>query len=124
MVMMVTGTVDIASEQALAGLSESQRSQAMMTKEVILSTPMWSNVAFAIAVGFGLAGSIALLLQKKVALPIFVVSLLGVLIQNSYNYFLSDAVEKIGVGLSPLVIAVAIALIPFAVFCSKNGWLR
>lgn len=123
MVLMVTGTVDIASDEAMAGLTESQRSQKMATNEVILSTPMWSNVAFAIAVGFGLAGSIALLMRRKVALPIFVFSLFGVLVQNSYNYLLSDAIEKIGVGLSPLVIAVAIALVPFALFCSKKRWL-
>ena len=123
MVLMVTGTLDIASEEALAGLTEYQRSQKITTREVILSTPMWSNVAFAIAVGFALAGSIALLMRKKVALPIFIVSLFGVLIQNSYNYLLSDSVEKMGVGLSPVVIVVAIALVPFTLICSKKGWL-
>jgi len=123
MVLMVSGTLDIASEEALAGLTESQRSQQITTKEVILSTPMWSNVAFAIAVGFGLAGSIALLLRRKVALPFFVVSLLGVLVQNSYNFLLSDAVEKMGAGLSPLVIGVAVALTPFTLYCSNKKWL-
>lgn len=124
MVLMVTGTLDIASEEAMAGLTEAQRSQKMTTKDVILSTPMWSNVAFAIAVGFGVAGSIALLMRRKVALPIFVISLVGVLVQNAYNYLLSDAVEKIGVGLSPMVILMAVALIPFTLFCSSKRWLH
>lgn len=124
MVLMVTGTLDIASEEAMAGLTEVQRSQNMTTKEVILSTPMWSNVAFATAVGFGVAGSIALLMRRKVAVPIFVISLVGVLVQNSYNYLLSDAVEKMGVGLSPMVILVAVALVPFTLFCSNRRWLH
>ena len=124
MVLMVTGALDIASEEAMAGLTEAQLTQKMTAKDVILSTPMWSNVAFAIAVGFGVAGSIALLMRRKVALPIFVISLVGVLVQNAYNYLLSDAVEKIGVGLSPMVILMAVALIPFTLFCSSKRWLH
>ena len=121
MVLMVSGKLDIASEQALANMNEAQRTQTLVTKDVILSTPMWSNVAFAVAVGFGILASIALLMRKRIALPFFVISLVGVLVQNSYNYLLSDAVQKIGVGLSPAVIAVAILMIPFAWFCSKRG---
>ena len=123
MVLMVSGTLDIASEEAMAKMAEAQRTQTLTTKEVILSTPMWANVAFAVAVGFGVLGSIAMLMRKKLAVPFFIVSLIGVLAQNSYNYLLSDAVEKMGVGLSPLVILVAIVTVPFALFCSRRGWI-
>ena len=124
MVLMVTGTLDIASPEAMAGFSEAQREQTLTTKEVILSTPMWSNVAFAVAVGFGVAGSVSLLLRRAAALTCFIISLVGVLVQNSYNYLLSDAVERIGVGLSPLVILVAISVVPYVMFCIKRQWLH
>ena len=123
MVLMVSGTVDIANEQAMATMNEAQRTKTLVTKDVILSTPMWANVAFAIAVGFGVLGSIALLRRRTIAAPFFVVSLLGVLAQNSYNYLLSDAVEKMGVGMSPIVILVAIITVPFAFYGSRRGWL-
>lgn len=124
MVLIVSGNLDIANEQALAQMNEAQRSQTIVTKEVILSTPMWSNVAFAIAVGFGSIASITLLMRRSIALPLFVISLIGVLVQNSYNYLLSDAVQKMGVGLSPIVILVAILMIPVAWFCARRGLIR
>lgn len=123
MVMMVSGKLDIASEQAMANMNEAQQAQTLVTKQVILSTPTWANIAFAFAVGFGVLGSVALLMRKQIAVPFFIVSLIGVLAQNSYNYLLSDAVEKMGVGMSPVVILVAIACLPFALFCSSRGWI-
>ncbi len=124
MVLMVSGNLDIASDQNLANMDEAQRTQTLVTKEVILSTPMWANIAFAVAVGFGVLGSIALLMRKRAAVPFFIVSLMGVLTQNLYSYLLSDAVEEMGVGLSPVVILVAIVTVPFALFCTHRGWLR
>ena len=123
MVMIVSGQLDIASEQAMANMNEAQRAQTLVTKEVILSTPTWANIAFAVAVGFGVMGSVALLMRKRIAVHFFVVSLIGVLAQNAYTYLLSDAVEKMGVGMSPVVIAVAIACVPFALFCARRAWI-
>ena len=123
MVMIVSGNLDIASEQAMASLTEEQKAQTIETKETIINTPLWVNVAFAVAVGFGVLGSLALLMRKKLAIPLLIISLVGVLVQNSYTYLLSDTIEKMGVGLSPVVILVAILLIPFAMLCAKRGWL-
>lgn len=123
MVLMVSGNLDIASEAAMAKMDENQKAQTLATQDVILSTPMWANVAFAFAVGFGVLGSVALLMRSRVAIPLFIISLIGVLAQNSYNYLLSDAVETMGVGLSPMVILVAVALVPFALSCARRGWL-
>lgn len=122
MVLIVSGNFDIASEQALSQMDEAQRAQTLVTKEVILSTPMWSNVAFAVAVGFGVLGSLAFLMRKKIAVPFFILSMIGVLVQNSYNYLFSDAVEKMGVGLSPVVILVSIVTVPLAWSCTQRDW--
>lgn len=106
-------------EEALAeaGLNEAQI-------ELTLSTPTWVNVAFGVAVIFGVLGCIALVMKKKAAVPLLIISLLGVAAQNTYMYLLSDAVQVMGVGASPLVIVAAIALVPFAVFGANKGWLQ
>lgn len=100
-----------------AGLNDEQA-------ELTLSTPGWVNVAFAVAVIFGVLGSIALLMKRKIALPLFLISLVGVLAQNSYTYLLSEVIEVMGPGASPFVILGAIAIIPFTISCGKKGWLR
>ena len=92
--------------------------------ELIKSTPTWVNIAFGVAVIFGVLGCIALLLRKSAATPLLVLSLLGVIAQSTYVFLLSNSVELMGVGLSPIVIPVAIALVPFAIYCSKQTWWR
>ncbi len=88
-----------------------------------LSTPTWVNVAFGVAVIFGVLGCIALVIKRRIAIPLLIISLLGVLVQNTYMYFLSDTVEIMGVGASPFVIVGAIALVPFALYGVNKGWL-
>lgn len=107
------------SEQALkdAGLSDKQ-------VEVTLATPGWVNVAFGTAVIAGVLGCLCLLLQKKAALPLLIVSLVAVMAQNTYMYLLSDTIEHMGVGASPFVIAVAIFLVPYAFRCLSRDWIR
>jgi len=106
------------SQEALekAGLNQQQI-------DLTLSTPPWVNVAFGIAVIFGVLGCIALVLKRKFSIPLLIVSLVGVLVQNCYMYFLSDTVEIMGVGASPFVVAGAIALVPFAIFGGAKNWL-
>ncbi len=58
--------------------------------------PVWYTAVFAIAVFAGLLGSILLLLQKKAATPLFLISLLAVLIQMGYWLFATNAREVMG----------------------------
>jgi uncharacterized membrane protein (Fun14 family) len=123
MILIASGSMELASEQALSEMEESQRAQTIAIQEVIMSTPTWVNVAFAFAVGCGVLGSLSLLMRRKIAVPLFIVSLIAVLVQNSYQYLLSDAVEKVGVGLSPVVILVAGLSIAYALLCSRRNWI-
>jgi lipid-A-disaccharide synthase-like uncharacterized protein len=93
-------------------------------QELFNATPIWVNIAFGAAVIFGVLGCIALLMRTRFAVPLLALSLLGVLVQNIYVFFMSNSVEVLGVGLAPAVILIAILLIPFATFCVKKGWLR
>jgi hypothetical protein len=112
------GMTVLRTNQALerSGLNEQQI-------RLTLSTPTWVNVAFGVAVIFGVMGCIALVMKRRLAIPLLIISLLGVLVQNTYMYFLSDTVEAMGVGASPFVIVGAIAVIPFALYCANKRWL-
>ena len=54
-------------------------------QELYAATPSWVTAAFAIAVWFGLLGAIALLIKKRFAYPLFLLSLLGVIGQQVYR---------------------------------------
>lgn len=88
--------------------------------------PMWATVAFAIGVWFGLLGAIFLLIKKKWAKPVFMISLLGVLAQMVYNLGISPAFEVYGAQglIMPIMIAViGVFLIVFSNRAIKKGWL-
>jgi len=74
--------------------------QAMYTPEqleMVNNAPAWATAAFALAVFGGVLGCIGLLLRKKWAKPIFLLSLLGILAhQIVYNSFMSGAIEEYG----------------------------
>jgi len=81
--------------------------QAYMTAEDLAALPLeqqplyenipaWVTGAFAIAVFGGSLACILLLIRKKLATTLFLVSLLGVIVQTSYYVFMSDTVEVLG----------------------------
>ena len=59
--------------------------------ELYRSMPGWAWASYAIAVFSGTAGAICLLLRKSWAVPLFLVSLVAVLIQFSYSLLISNA---------------------------------
>ena len=89
--------------------------------------PLWVNIVFAGEVFGGALGCVGLLLRKKWALPLFVVSILGVLSQTFHVYFLSDAVSTMGtpaVVMPLLAILIGIGMIVLAKSAIPKGWLR
>jgi hypothetical protein len=94
--------------------------QAYMTQEDLLALPLeqqpfyqnipaWVTGAFAIAVFGGTLGCILLLMRKKLATTLFLVSLVGIIVQMIYNVFMSGAVEVLGTGV--LVMPITVLLI-------------
>lgn len=107
------------SDEVLAAMTEAERN-------LYETQPAWVTAAFAIAVWGGTLASIFLLLRKKWAKPLFVISLLGLLGQLSYNYFLSDAVQTFETGdmvLSVIILVIAIALIVFSHKAEAKKWI-
>ncbi len=76
--------------------------------------PAWVTAAFAIAVFGGTLACILLLLRKKLATTVFKVSLLGIIVQMSHTFFMSDAMANIGVSsliMSAMVIVIGVFLL-------------
>jgi len=89
--------------------------------------PAWVTAAFAIAVWGGLLGCIALLLRKKWAKPILLLSLIAILIQMGYSFFMTNAAEIYGplpgIIIPLLVIIISFALVQFARIAEKRNWI-
>jgi len=90
------------------------------------SRPAWVTGAYAIAVWAGTLGCLALLWRKKWAVTLLIVSLLGVLAQNVYNFFMSNTFEVLGseaVYLPIVIILVSIMLVLFAQTSAHKKWI-
>ena len=101
-------------------LSEAER-------ELAADTPIWVTSAFAIATFAAAIGSLGLILLKRWARPLLVLSLVAVLIQHLWVIFMSDAREVhglAGIAMPALVILAAVLLVGLATVGVKRGWLR
>ena len=106
--------------EVLEAMSEAERN-------LHLSTPSWVTAAFAIAVWFGLLGSILLLLRKAMAHPILVISLVGIVVQQFWIFFISDSLEVYGAeqSIMPIVVLLfAIYLIIFTRKAKASNWIN
>ncbi len=110
--------------------------QAYMTEEALVALPeaeqnfynnipAWVTAAFAIAVFAGTLGCIGLVLKKKWASILFLLSLIAVLAQATYNFFLQDFIVLSGERLimPVVVIVVAIFLVWFSRNSASKGWI-
>lgn len=66
-------------------------------RRVYASMPGWYNWCFAFAEAAGVGGAIALLARRSVAVPLFVLSLIGVVVQFGYLFATSDIIAVKGV---------------------------
>ncbi|PWI29276.1 hypothetical protein DI383_12615 [Flavobacteriaceae bacterium LYZ1037] len=88
--------------------------------------PAWATAAFAIAVFGGSIASIALLLRKKLAKTLYVISLLGIVVQMIYNFFISEAMDVYGPGgmiMPVMIIIIGFYLIGFSNKCISKNWI-
>jgi hypothetical protein len=102
---------------------------AMMTpaqQELYASRTAWSTAATAVAVWFGAAGSLGLILRKKWAKPLLFASLLGVIVQDFGLFVMTNAASVAGpvaFVLQGVVLAVAVALLLLARAGIAQGWI-
>ena len=102
----------------MASLDSAQRAAAESVPAAIVG-------AFAIGTFAGLLGSLGLLLRKRWALPVLLVSLLGLLMLEGWIVFLSGHLEMFGGIALPLTITIVAALLAWLAFHARaTAWLR
>ena len=95
-------------------------------QDVVNTAPVWVNAAYAIAVWSGLGGAIGLLLRRAWARPLFLVSLIAVILQFGWIFTSTDqlAVEGASAAAFPLVILLlGVFFVMFAGHAQKRGWI-
>jgi hypothetical protein len=94
--------------------------------EYLSSIPAWVTSAYAIAVTAGVLGCILLLMRKAWAIPVFIVSLVAILVQDTYSFVLSDAMKVFGTGVIVIpivVLIIAVGLVFYSRAARDNGWI-
>lgn len=119
---------------AMDYLMTSTRNEAYMSSfpaeklEFFYAYPSWFIAFWAIAVWGGVVGAILLLLRKKVAVWVFLASLLGVVITAIRNYVFANGLEVVGsafdLTISAVVFVVALGLFFYSQKMSARGVLR
>ena len=91
------------------------------------ATPMWMVAAYAIAVWVGLVGAGLLLLRRKLAVPVLLVSLLAIFVQFSGLFLvpqLRQTVPDTALAGPIAIIVICYAIFQLARLAHKRGWLR
>lgn len=94
--------------------------------DLINNRPAWATAAFAVAVWGGVLGSLLLLLKNKLALLVLQLSLVGIIIQMIYNYFISKSLADYGPGehmMSIMILGFGIYLVYFARKSKAARWV-
>jgi len=78
---------------------KSERFKTMYTQEqldIIYNLPSWVTTAFAIAVFSSVIASLLFLMRKKLAKMFFLIGLIAIIVQTSYNAFMNPGKEFYG----------------------------
>ncbi|HKK03460.1 MAG TPA: hypothetical protein VKA17_05980 [Gammaproteobacteria bacterium] len=89
--------------------------------------PAWAVAAWAIAVWAALFGSVALLLRRRIAYTLFLVSLAAMLVSTLNTFILSDGAAVMGGGgvvFSGLIVAIGVLLLWYSKIMVERGVLR
>ena len=120
------GWVDYTMTQTRQDEWFAQMGMTAAQLEYFNAMPAWTHAAWAIGVWGGALGAILLLLRRKWAMPVFVVSFLGWLAGAVYAFGMSDGMEAMG-PMWPMQIVIGGACVFFiwyAWMMSKKGVLR
>ena len=92
----------------------------------VMAEPAWAHSAYAIAVNAGVLGAILLLLRKAWAVPLFVLSLIGALLQDLDAYVLRGALDyfdAVWLAIPITVLVVCVFEIWYSSQAKAKGWL-
>ena len=95
-------------------------------QEFFVGIPVWATSAHAIAVNAGILGCLALLFRKAWAIPLFAVSLAGVVVQDLHAFVLSNGLDVFGsqgLILPAIVVAISVSLVLYSRRAKSKRWL-
>lgn len=108
------------SAEALQALPDNERA-------LYESVPAWATAAFAIAVWGGALGSILLLIRRKWATAVLIISFSGIVVQMIHSFFMSNSIEVFGPGgmvMPVMILIIGAYLIWFSRQATANSWLK
>lgn len=94
--------------------------------EYFYGFPAWAVAFWALAVWGGLVGSILLLLRKRLAAPVLLVSFVSMVVTSIYNFVLSEGLDVMGstgAAFSAVIFVVALGVWIYARTMVKKGVL-
>jgi len=107
-------------DDIMATFSEAQ-------KAIFIDQPIWLTAAYAFAVFGGTLGCVGLLLRKKWATPLFLISLIAVIARTAYYFFMTNSTEVFdmvqGTILPIAVIIIAALLYIFSKIAAERRWI-
>lgn len=92
-----------------------------------LARPTWFASVYGLATWGGFVGGVALLLRRRLAVVLFLLSALAVVVQFGWVFGVTDLIAEKGAwtAIFPiLILAIALFQIWFAVMVNRRGWLR
>jgi len=96
-------------------------------REIRMAMPVWATGAYAVAVWAGLVGAIGLLLRARWARIVFLLSLIGVIVQFGWAFLMTPIMTTMGpsaAAFPAFIILMAALLLWFADWATKRGWLN
>ena len=91
------------------------------------SLPVWYNAIYAVAVGTGLLGALALLTRSVLAVPLYAISLVAVVIQFGWLFAMTDIIAVRGaapvVPFPLFIVALGIFSLWLSRHARRRGWI-
>ncbi len=102
-------------------------SLAIDQRDLVLAMPGWMTVAYALAVWVGLGGALLLLVRRRLAAPLLLVSLIAAAVQ--FGALLIDPNLRNLIGADDLLVPFVILIICYAIWhlawqARRSGWLH
>lgn len=96
-------------------------------RTVVLARPLWSLVAYGLAVWVGLAGAVLLVMKRKLAEPLLLVSLMAAVftfLPYAVVPGVRDNVSTNDIAFALVILAITWTIFWFARHSRQRGWLR
>jgi hypothetical protein len=99
-----------------------------VTARAFAAMPAWLWIVYGVAVAAGTAGAVALLMRRTISVPLFLVSLIAVLVQFGHTLGMTDLIAQKGLmvaaGFPAVIILIALVQLAYARYMATKGALR